>query len=324
MNDKRLERLHPDLAEPVKIMMNPPGGGLDFHDISAARAAEERLTLAMPGPPPVIEGVTSEECLAPGPAGVPDVALRIYRPANRSEMLPALLWMHGGGYVLGTIDHDDIFLKQITLAAECVTVAVAYRLAPEHPYPAPLEDCYAALSWLASQAGDIGIDSYRIAIGGASAGGGLAAGLALLARDRTEIDIISQFLIFPMLDDRNTLLASDTLPDTLIWTRENNRIGWCAYLGDETGGDNVPAYASPSRAGDMTGLPPAFIAVGDLDLFAPEDIEYARRLVEAGVATELHVYPGGCHGFYDMAPDAAISRQFTDDFCRALKQALHP
>ena len=239
-------------------------------------------------------------------------------------MLPALLWIHGGGYVCGTIDIDNIPLKKITLATGCLSLAVAYRLAPEHPYPAPLEDCYAALSWLASRAKDLGVDPRRIAIGGASAGGGLAAGLALLARDRAEIDVISQFLVFPMLDDRNTLPASDTLPDTLIWTRENNRIGWCAYLGDEPGGDNVPAYASPARADDMTGLPPAFIAAGDIDLFAPEDIEYARRLVEAGVATELHVYPGACHGFNDIAPEAAISRQFTDDFYRALKQSLHP
>ena len=224
---------------------------------------------------------------------------------------------------MGNLEHDDVSAKLLTLAGDCVVVAVDYRLAPENPFPAPLDDCYTALKWLASHTDELSVDNNRIAIGGASAGGGLAAGLALLARDRAEIDIIAQLLLYPMIDDCNIQPASATLPDALFWTREHNHIGWRCYLGCEPGGDDISCYASASRAEDLTDLPPAFIAVGDLDLFAEEDVEYARRLIVAGVPTELHVYPGGCHAFDGMAPEADISRQFTDNFYRALKRMLH-
>jgi len=318
-----MDRLHPELVGPVKAMQNMPGGGLNLDDIPAARAAGDEMMKSMKEQMPVIEGVTSEDRLVPGPANAPDIAVRIYKPISQSGTLPALLWMHGGGYIMGNIEHDDISGKLLTLAGECVTVSVEYRLAPENPFPAPVEDCYAALKWLASHVGELGVDANRIAIGGASAGGGLAAGLALLARDRAEVDIIAQFLIYPMIDDCNIEPASDTLPDALFWTRESNLIAWRSYLGCEPGGDDISYYASASRAEDLSGLPPAYIAVGDLDLFAEEDVEYARRLINAGVPTELHVYPGGCHAFDGLAPDADISRQCTDDFYRALKRSLH-
>lgn len=323
MSQSMMDRLHPELAGPVEAMLNMPGGGLNLDDIPAARAAGDEMIESMKGQMPIIEGVDSEDSLVPGPTGTPDVAVRIYRPINQPGRLPALFWMHGGGYIMGNIEHDDVSAKLLTLAGDCVTVAVDYRLAPENPFPAPVEDCYAALKWLASHTDELGVDKNRIAIGGASAGGGLAAGLALLVRDRTEVHIIAQFLIYPMIDDRTIEPASDTLPDTILWTREANLIGWRCYLGCEPGGDNISCYAAASRAEDMTGLPPAFIAVGDLDLFAQEDIDYARRLVEAGVPTELHVYPGGCHAFNGLAPEADISQQFTDNFYRALKRMLH-
>lgn len=323
MSKDMMDRLNPELAGPVRMMLNMQGGGLNLDDIPSARAAGEQMKAAMKEQMPVIEGVTTEDRQVPGPGGDPDVAIRIYRPSGNTGVLPALLWIHGGGYILGDIEQDDISAKELTLAGQCVTVSVEYRLAPENPFPAPLEDCYAALKWLSENAAELDVDSKRIAIGGGSAGGGLAAGLALLARDRAEVDIISQFLIYPMIDDRNTLPASDVLPDSLFWTRESNKIGWHSFLGCEPGGDNVSCYAAAARADDLAGLPPAYIAVGEIDLFAKEDIEYARRLIEAGVCTELHVYPGGCHAFDMMAPDAAISRQFADDFSRALKRALH-
>jgi len=323
MSKSMMDRLNPELAGPVRMMLNMQGGGLNFDDIPAARAAGEQMMASMKGQMPVIEGVTTEDRQVPGPEGSPDVTVRIYRPTNSTGALPALLWIHGGGYILGDIEQDDISSKELTLAGECVTVAVEYRLAPENPFPAPVEDCYAALKWLATHADELGVDSKHIAIGGGSAGGGLAAGLALLARDRAEVDIIAQFLIYPMIDDRNTLPASDALPDSLFWTRESNKIGWRSYLGCEPGGEGISCYAAASRAADLTGLPPAYIAVGEIDLFAQEDVEYARRLIGAGVCTELHVYPGGCHAFDMMAPDASISRQFADDFSRALKGALH-
>ena len=322
MSNDMMDRLNPELVRPVKAMMDMRGGAPNFDDIPAARAAGEQMMAAMKDRLPVIREVTTEDRQVPGPEGGPDVVVRIYRPENRSDNLPALLWIHGGGYMLGNIEHDDYPARQMTLMGECVIASVEYRLAPENPYPAPLEDCYAALKWLAKNASQLGVNPKRIAIGGGSAGGGLAAGLALLARDRGEIDIMFQFLIYPMIDDRNIAPPSDDLPDSLFWTRESNRIGWRSYLGCEPGGDGISWYAAASRATDLSSLPPAYIAVGEIDLFAQEDIEYARMLINAGVCTELHVYPGGCHAFDMMAPDAAISRQFSDDFNRALKRVM--
>lgn len=299
------------------------GVELTVEGIPAARVAMMQQGIAMREQEPIIEDVITEDRIVPGPVDAPDVAIRIYKPNNQSERLPALMWMHGGGYIMGTIDREDLAAKYFTLAGECITISVDYRLAPEHPFPAPVEDCYAALKWLATHVDELGVDANRIAIGGASAGGGLAAGLALLTRDRAEVNIISQFLIYAMLDDRNTKPASDTLPDSLLWTRDKNRLGWGCYLGFEPGGDEVSCYASAARSKDLTGLPNTYIAVGDLDLFVQENLEYAGRLVDAGVATELHLYPGGCHAFDKLAPEADISRQFTNDLYRALKRSLH-
>jgi len=272
---------------------------------------------------PVIPDVISEDRRIPGFKGSPDVTVRIYRPKKRSGLLPAMLWIHGGGYMFGDIEQEDPIVAQLTLAGECVLVSVEYRLAPENPYPAALEDCYVALKWLATHVDELHVDRSRIGIGGASAGGGLAAGLALLTRDRAEVDIIFQLLIYPMIDDCNITPASDTLPETILWTRSANLIGWRSYLGCEPGSEGIPGYAAASRATNLKGLAPAYIAVGDLDLFAQEDVEYARRLISAGVPTELHVYPGGCHAFDGMVPGAEISRRFNADMQRALRRALH-
>jgi acetyl esterase/lipase len=322
MSKNMWERLNPEFAGPLK-MMQMPGGQMRFDDIPAARAESGKMMAAMKQFNPVIKGVTSEDRRIPGPEGAPEVAIRIYRPEKQTGVLPALLWIHGGGYMLGNIEQEDILVKKLTLAGDCVVVSVDYRLAPENPFPAPLEDCYAALKWLAAHAKELNIDKKRIAIGGASAGGGLTAGLALLARDRNEVNIVFQYLIYPMLDDRTTKPASATCPDALFWTRESNLIGWKSYLGCKPGGKNTSCYASAPRATDLTGLPPAYIAVGELDLFAQEDIDYAQRLIQACVPTELHVYPGVCHAFDMMVPDSSVAKQFSTDFNRALKQGLH-
>jgi acetyl esterase/lipase len=199
---------------------------------------------------------------------------------------------------------------------------VDYRLAPETPHPGPVEDCYAALRWLYSHTGELGVDPTRIAIGGASAGGGLAAGLTLLTRDRGEVPLAFQFLIFPMLDDR-TVTATEPHPYTgeFIWTPEANRFGWTSLLGKEPGGPDVSPYAAAARAESLEGLPPTFINVGALDLFLEEDMEYARRLMRAGVPTELHVYPGAFHGFH-MTANAKVSLAAVRDQLDALKRAL--
>jgi acetyl esterase/lipase len=316
-------RIDPELAGPFKASQKMEGEPLDLHDIPAARAASDRMMVAMRARQPIITGVTSADKLAPGPKGAPDVPVRIYQPKNRTDTLPALLWIHGGGYIFGSIENEDLMAKQLTLAAECVVVAVEYRLAPECLFPGPVEDCYAALKWVAEHAKELGVDPARIAIGGASAGGGLAAGLTLLTRDRKEINAAFQLLVYPMLDDCNVAPASERLPETLLWRREDNLIGWRAYLGCKPGGKGVSPYASAFRATDLTGLPPTYITVGELDLFRNESVLYAQRLIEAGVPTDLHVYAGAFHAFDMIAPGASVSKRFTVDYQQALKHALH-
>ena len=316
------ELLDLELKDTIKALLAQPRL-LSLDDLPASRKASKEMWAKMRTSLPDIPSVVSEDRLIPGPEGSPDVKVRIYRPARQFEPLPCLLWIHGGGYLLGDIDQEDLTSKQFVLAAECVVVSVDYRLAPENPYPAPLEDCYTALKWLSDNAEECCVDSRRIAIGGASAGGGLAAGLAILARDRNQVNVIFQLLIYPMINDCNTAAADDALPDTILWTREFNMMGWRSYLGCEPGGEGIECYAAAYRGTDMDGLPPAYIAVGDLDLFAQEDVEYARRLIAAGVPTELHVYPGACHAFDVLVPGANISKRFVGDLRRALKTALH-
>jgi acetyl esterase/lipase len=316
------ELLDPELKGPIKMMLNqmPP---TNFNDIPAARAASTQMMAAMKAQMPVIPGVITEDHTIPGPKGSPNVKVRIYRPEKQAGLLPALLWIHGGGYMLGDLDQEDFNAKQLTLAAECVVASVEYRLAPEHPYPAPLEDCYAALKWLSTHADELKINRSHIAVGGGSAGGGLAAGLAVLARDRAEAQVMFQLLVYPMINDYNIAPASDTLPDALFWTRESNLIGWRSYLGCAPGTEGISCYAAAYRATNLEGLPAAYITVGDIDLFAQEDVDYSRRLIAAGIPTELHVYPGGCHAFDMLVPGADITKRFTADIHRALKRALH-
>lgn len=242
------------------------------------------------------------------------VGVRLYRPAGATGVAtPALLWIHGGGYVIGTAAQDDMLCRRFVDALGITVASVDYRLAPEHPYPAPLEDCHTALTWLA---GLPGVERDRIAIGGASAGGGLAAALALLARDRAEVAPVFQVLVYPMLDDRSVGRHLDD-PGHRLWNATSNRFGWNAYLG---GAD--PAVAVPARRTDLGGLPPAWLGVGTLDLFHDEDLDYAARLQGAGVPCEVHVVPGAFHGFDGIAPKADISKDFFDSQCASLRQYL--
>ena len=315
-------RVDPELVPALEGFLSLLGGGLNLHDIPATRALLEQMRIATTAQLPPFEGVTSEDRRIPGPAGAPEVTVRIYTPTQKAANLPVMLWMHGGGLVLGDLESGDLALRQAVKAVNCVIVSVEYRLAPEHPFPAPLEDCYAALQWLVSHATELGVDPKRIAVGGASAGGGLAAGLALLARDRAEVNLAFQFLILAALDDRNVVQASETVADSLGWTRENSLIAWRSYLGAEPGGKDVAPYASPARAIDLTGLPPTYVCVGELDLFVFENIEYARRLIGAGVPTELHIYPGAYHGFDFIAPNSAVTQRFMLDCHNALIRAF--
>jgi acetyl esterase/lipase len=322
MYKNMMDRIDPELSEPLKKFLNSERGRLDSHDINARRALQAKMLIDMKEQTPVIQGITCEDRLLPGPNHDHDVAVRVYRPTDHPTTLPALLWIHGGGYIFGNPEQDDFKVKNLTATGRCITVSVDYRLAPENPFPAGLEDCYLALKWIFSNADTLGIDRTHIAIGGGSAGGGLAASLALLARDRREVSISFQMLLCPMIDDRNILPASDSLPDTLVWTRESNRIGWQSYLGRSIGAEDLPPYAAAYRAINPRGLPPAYIAIGELDLFLNESTIYAQRLIQAEVPTELHVYRGAFHGFEMTAPEANISRRFVDDYCQALKRAL--
>jgi acetyl esterase/lipase len=313
----------PQLAAGLAGFKKAIPGGITLDNIPATRQFLAGVNAVLSAQAPDIPGVLTSDHLAPGPGGAPDVMVRLYQPEIRPDKLPALLWIHGGGYVLGNVQGSDLKAKGMALALNCVVASVEYRLAPEHPFPAPLEDCYAALKWLSGNAGQFGVNPARIAIGGASAGGGLAAGLALLARDRAEISVCYQLLIYPMIDDMNVEQAGPNTPDTHLWTRASNLLGWRAYLQQEPGSASVSAYAAAFRAKDVSGLPPTYIGVGTPDLFRDEDIAYALRLMKAGVPTELHVYSDGFHGFEGFAPEADTSQRFMAEQIRLLRRALH-
>jgi triacylglycerol lipase len=205
---------------------------------------------------------------------------------------------------------------------QCVIVSVDYRLAPEVRYPGAVEDCYAALLWVHRQADALSIDPDRIAMGGDSAGGGLAAALAIVARDRAEVSVVLQLLVYPMLDDRTGSSGSvSPYAGEFVWDKGSNVFAWQSYLGATPGGDNTPKYAAPARVPDLSGLPPAFVIVGQLDLFVDEDIDYARRLIAAGVPTQLQVYPGAFHGF-DLAAGARIADSFRQMVRTILRRAF--
>ena len=316
-----VEQLDPELKAVMERM--PTDRTLDLTKISAARARMKKLVLEMLATFPQVESVSQEDRFAPGTQGGPPVRVRIYRADDQSSKLPALYWIHGGGYVMGDIDMDDRLMKQMVKRIGCVAASVDYRLAPEHPFPTPVEDCYTGLKWLFAHADELGVEPARIAIGGPSGGGGLTAGLGLLARDRKEVQVAYQLLIYPMIDDRNATAAAHAITDPRVWNRESNRLGWKAYLGRDGGGADVSPYAAATRATDLSNLPPTYISVGTLDLFVDENIDYAQRLIQAGVPTELHVYPGAFHGFDMLAPSARVSKQFKADRDNALKRALH-
>ena len=234
------------------------------------------------------------------------VRMTVLRPRDAVGNLPVLFWMHGGGMVIGNRYMDDSRLGEWCRSLSCVCISVEYRLAPEAPYPLPLDDCDEGLRYVIDHAGDLGINPRRIGVAGRSAGGGLAAALALRWRDRGDDRVAFQYLEYPMLDDRmNT--PSSTLDGLPLWSRESNAFGWRAYLGDRCGTDSVPPDAAPARASELAGLPPTFITVGTADCLRDEAIDFAARLCRANVSTELHVYAGAVHGF-DMFADCAVVR----------------
>ncbi|MEU9396991.1 alpha/beta hydrolase [Streptomyces sp. NPDC048324] len=261
-----------------------------------------------------------EEQTVPGPSGEPEVSLLICRPTAAADLRPIVYNIHGGGMVAGShrlgIPLD--WAEELGL----IMVSVEYRLAPEHPHPAPVEDCYAGLLWTAEHAKEIGGDPDRIILAGGSAGGGLAAAVALLARDRNGPQVIGQVLMCPMLDDRNDTPSAYQMAGLGVWDRTSNETGWSALLGDARGTARVSPYAAPARADDLSGLPPAFIDVGSAETFRDEDVAYASRIWLTGGIAELHVWPGGFHGFDGLVPQASLSTDARAARLRWLRRLL--
>ncbi|MFI9803009.1 alpha/beta hydrolase [Streptomyces sp. NPDC052301] len=299
----------PELAATLEPATDVIAPGFTLDDLEAARRETGPelfglLDLTLDG------AFEVEDRTVPGPAGAPDISLLVCRPTAPplAPPLPVLYHVHGGGMMLGT--NRAGVTEPLAWAHElgAVVVSVEYRLAPEHPHPAPVEDVYAGLLWTARHAGEIDGDPDRIVVVGASAGGGLTAALTLLSRDRQGPAPIGQLLMSPMLDDRNDSVSSRQMAGRGAWDRTANETAWTALLGERRGGPDVSPYAAPARATDLSALPPAFLDVGSAETFRDEVVTYASRMWQAGGAAELHVWPGGCHGFDALAPEAALSR----------------
>ncbi|MBI1350369.1 MAG: alpha/beta hydrolase fold domain-containing protein [Actinomycetales bacterium] len=312
------EQIDPESLVPLAALYEVlPGGFNAIPDIVARRETLYGMLAQMTADAPPNPNVNVEDITIAGPAG--DLALRIYRPVSPAATRPALYFMHGGGMVLGNLDTDHAAAMILCEAIGAVIVSVDYRLAPEHPYPAGPDDCFAGLVWMAAHADELGFDPTRLALYGGSAGGGLAIATAMRARDEGGPAIRFVMTPYPMIDDRNETSSSQAIVDVGIWDRAGNVEAWEWYLG----GQAADGYAAPARAEDLSGLPPTFIDVGDQDMFLDEDVAFAERLDAAGVPVELHVYPGAYHGSEVFAPTAQLSERIWAARIAALTGALH-
>ena len=305
---RAMSSVAPDLRTPLLLLPIAPAS------LGHARLIRRLLTRT---PAPAVPGMTIGSTRASCGDRTPVRVLTVRR-SDRGGASAGLLWIHGGGTVIGAPEQARQLCARFADEVDVVIACPEYRLAPEHPFPAPLEDCYTALCWMAEHADELGIDPNRIAIGGDSAGGLLAAATTHLARDRGGPPICFQLLEYPMLDDSAAL--REVGPDrSFVWSPAANRFGWTSYLGHPPDGDDgVSPYAAPARADDLTQLPPAWIGVGTLDLLYDEGVAYSRRLTDAGVHCELHIVPGMYHGADSIRPSAPTSRAFRDEMVRAL------
>lgn len=313
-----IERIDPQLrAAAEKIESAVAGIVWSDQTLPAIRAMLAAMNPAEPLP-----DVMVEERMVPVGGDNPDVKIFIINAAD-GQKRPGILHSHGGGTIAGSAYLSVPRLQKLARDEGWVIVTVEYRLSPETPYKGVIEDHYAALRWMHANASELGLNPDKIAVMGESAGGGNAARLALTARDRKEVPLAAQILIYPMLDDRtgSTVKVPDFI-GAILWTPQANQYGWSSFLGMPAGSDDAPPEAVPSRQTDLSGLPPTFIGVGALDLFVFEDTEYARRLIEAGVPTKLLVSPGAYHGFDQLAPDADISKEFAAVQMSALRSAF--
>ena len=299
-----------------------PSWTLSDEALRDARASMGQASELMPAYEPV-HPIDVRDITVPGPSGAPDVPVRVYTPGEREGALPGLLYIHGGGFVIGSVEVFHPTVLRLADQLGVVIVSVDYRLAPECPFPGPVEDCYAALMWISAKAAELGIDPAHVGVLGTSAGGGLAAAVTLLARDRGGPRLSFQCLAVPELDDRLATPSMMDYVDTPLWDRTKAIFSWTSYLGTEPGGADVSPYAAPARAADLSGLPPAYVTVCQFDPLRDEGIAYAQRLMHAGVPTELHHYPGTFHGS-SFVPTAAVTVRMVADEVAALRRGLLP
>jgi acetyl esterase/lipase len=311
----KLSKIHPELQRAARWF---PALSVSKNSLWFARLS--LLLMRTPKTP----GVLVKNVHIPGQDDKARVRLRVYKPESVVPPTPVLVWLHGGGYVLGRPEIHDVGCAQYVCQLGITVVSVDYRCAPEHPFPAGLEDSYSALKWVVSHSQELGIDAKRVAIGGASAGGGLAASLVQLAHDRQEVKPAFQLLVYPMLDDRTVLRTDVDDSSSVTWNQKSNRFGWESYLGRKCGAGDVPQYAVPARREDLSGLPRAWIGVGTVDVFHDEDMAYAERLKGCGVECEVCEVPGAFHGFDEFTPRAPVSRDFRKSQISALKRSLFP
>ena len=312
--------IDPELQVALSALLTAVPGGFN-----APKKIEDRRTLinAALALNPVNENVTREDRMIPV-EGAPDVRIRIYRPKHATCSLPqpAIFTIHGGGMVTGNIEADDANAAGLCERSGAPTIAIDYRLAPEHPFPAAINDCYAVAYWLFANANELDVDPDRIALHGGSAGGGLAIGLALKMRDLGNLRFCFLMAIYPMIDDRHISASSKAITNIGVWDRKASLESWAWYLGDAYGRDDISTYAAPTRATNLEGLPPTFIDVGTHDLFLDEDQEFAERLKAAGIPVEFHINEGAYHAAELFARDAKVSQEIWNRRFVALKRAL--
>jgi acetyl esterase len=308
--------IDPELAAFVEAMPV-----FDLNDPVAARAGFEAMVVAMARDLPQADTLDVDDRMIPGWDGDPEVKVRVYRPKAAAVAVPGIVMIHGGGFIVGSVDTEHIGAVLTAADLGAVIVSVDYRLAPEHPYPAAVHDCFAALRYLHAEADALAVDTSRVAVMGASAGGGLAAATALLARDEGGPALCFQMLHIPELDDRLETPSMQAFVDTPIWNRPLAEQSWRAYLGDLSGSSDVPSYAAPARATDLRGLPPAYVSTAENDPLRDEGIAYALGLLRAGVSVELHQFPGTFHGSA-LVMTAEVSRRAHQESALVLRRAL--
>ncbi|HUN22284.1 MAG TPA: alpha/beta hydrolase [Anaerolineales bacterium] len=322
-NSETLEQIHPQL----RALANSPAARLfsrlpiNPHSLRLIRILTRLRPITT-----TAKDVVADTLWIPQAHDAKRIKVLSYRPKQLAPPAPFLLWLHGGGYVMGKPESDAALCEHFARELGAVVVAVQYRLAPEHPYPAALHDSYCVLNWAKENALALGVDVRRMAVGGASAGGGLAASLAQYTVDRQEIDLAYQLLVYPMLDDRTVLRLEDSPTDFLVWDKRSNRFGWQSYLGasahNASLNESVLSYAVPARRQSLAGLPPAWIGVGSADMFYEEDISYAERLQASGVPCEVYAVPGAFHGFDVLSPNLPLAQTFLRAQTEALRQGL--